>query len=146
MKSSEGVLGRTFIIRLENGDIVPDCIESFAREKKIKVGEVLLIGGIGSGQVVVGPRFSDEIPPEPILVPVDGVHEVAGVGLIAPDAEGQPILHIHAAMGRAGKTTTGCLRPGVKTWVVAEVIIHEILKTEAVRLPDEETGFMLLQV
>lgn len=36
---------------------------------------------------------------------------------------GQPKLHLHAALGRSGKTTTGCLRPGVKTWLVGEVII-----------------------
>src|SRR4030043_1712677 len=69
MKASEGQLGRVFVIRLEDGDAIPACIESFAEEKKISVGQVILIGGIGDGQVVVGPRHSDEMPPEPMLVP-----------------------------------------------------------------------------
>lgn len=85
MKSSEGKIGRVFVIRLEDGDAIPACIEDFAEEKKISVGQVILIGGIGDGQVVVGPRRSDEMPPEPMLLPVDGVHEVVGVGIIAPD-------------------------------------------------------------
>ncbi|MGA7678297.1 MAG: PPC domain-containing DNA-binding protein [Dehalococcoidia bacterium] len=146
MKASEGQLGRVFVIRLEDGDVIPACIESFAEEKGISVGQVILIGGIGDGQVVVGPRHSGEMPPEPMLVPVDGVHEVVGAGIIAPDRKGKPTLHIHAALGRAGKTTTGCLRPGVTTWMVGEVIIFEILNTDATRVPDEKAGFELLQV
>jgi predicted DNA-binding protein with PD1-like motif len=146
MKASEGKLGRVFVIRLEDGDAVPASIERFAEQKKISVGQVILIGGIGDGQVVVGPRRSNEMPPEPMLVPVDGVHEVVGVGIIAPGGKGKPTLHIHAALGRSGKTTTGCLRPGVTTWLVGEVIIFEILGTDAVRLPDKKASFELLQV
>ena len=146
MRASEGQLGRVFVIRLEDGDAIPACIESFAEEKRISVGQVILIGGIGDGQVVVGPRHSDEMPPEPMLVPVDGAHEVVGTGIIAPDRKGKPTLHIHAALGRSGKTTTGCLRPGVTIWMVGEAIIIEILKTDATRIPDEKAGFELLQV
>jgi predicted DNA-binding protein with PD1-like motif len=146
MKASEGQLGRVFIIRLEDGDAVPTSIERFAEEKKISVGQVILIGGIGDGEVVVGPRRSSEMPPEPMLVPIDGVHEVVGVGIIAPDKKGKPKLHIHASLGRSGKTTTGCLRPGVTTWLVGEVIIFEILGTNAVRLPSDKARFELLQV
>jgi predicted DNA-binding protein with PD1-like motif len=146
MKASEGQLGRVFVIRLEDGDVVPTCIESFAEEKKISVGQVLMIGGIGSGQVVVGPRYSDGMPPEPMLVPLDGAHEVVGVGIIAPGEQGKPALHMHAALGRSGKTTTGCLRPGVNTWLVGEVIICEIVGTNAARVLDNDTGFELLQI
>jgi len=146
MRASEGQLGRVFVIRLEDGDAIPACIESFAEEKRISVGQVILIGGIGDGQVVVGPRHSNEMPPEPMLVPVDGAHEVVGTGIIAPDRKGKPTLHIHAALGRSGKTTTGCLRPGVTIWMVGEAIIIEILKTDATRIPDEKAGFELLQV
>ena len=62
MKASEGKIGRVFVIRLEDGDAIPACIESFAEEKKISAGQVILIGGIGDGQVVVGPRRSNEMP------------------------------------------------------------------------------------
>jgi predicted DNA-binding protein with PD1-like motif len=146
MKACEGQLGRVFVIRLEDGDVIPTCIERFAEQKKISVGQVLMIGGIGSGQVVVGPRYSDEMPPEPMLLPLDGAHEVVGVGIIAPGEQGRPALHMHAALGRSGKTTTGCLRPGVNTWIVGEVIICEIVGTNAARVLDNETGFELLQI
>jgi predicted DNA-binding protein with PD1-like motif len=146
MKASEGRIGRVFVIRLEDGDVVPDCIERFAEEKGISVGHAILVGGIGSGEVVVGPRDSEERPPQPMLLPVDGVHEVVGVGIIAPGEDGKPVLHIHAALGRSGQTMTGCLRPGVKTWLVGEAIIYEITGVKATRLPDKESGFNLMEV
>jgi predicted DNA-binding protein with PD1-like motif len=77
---------------------------------------------------------------------VDGAHEVAGVGIIAPDREGKPVLHIHASLGRAGRSLTGCLRPGVGTWLVGEAVIYEILGTTARRLPDADSGFELMEV
>jgi len=146
MKASEGQPGRVFIIRLEDGDVIPGCIEKFAEEKRISVGQVIMIGGIGGGQVVVGPRQSNEMPPEPMLLPLDGAHEVAGLGVIAPDEKGKPVLHIHAALGRSGQTTTGCLRPGVTAWLVVEAIIFEIVGTNAARILDDKTGFELLEV
>jgi len=145
MKASEGTIGRVFVIRLEDGDKMPECIERFAAEREISVAHVIMVGGIGGGQVVVGPRRSDERPPEPVLLPIDGAHEVAGVGVLAPGEDGRAVLHIHAAMGRSGGTLTGCLRPGVTTWLVGEVILYEILGTEARRIKDDASGFALLE-
>ena len=146
MKAVEGKIGRIFIMRLDGGDTVPDCIENFAREKGITVGHVVLVGGIGSGEVVTGPRYSDQMPPDPILLPVDGAHEVLASGIIAPDENGSPVLHIHGALGRSGSTLTGCLRPGVTTWLVGEVVLYEILGVDAKRVMDERSGFALLNV
>ena len=146
MKASEGKIGRVFVLRLEDGDTVPDCIEKFAAEKGIKVGHVVLIGGIGGGEVVAGPRSSSEMPPDPLRLPIDGAHEVEGLGIIAPDKDGKPKLHIHASLGRAGRTLTGCLRYGAKTWLVGEAIIYEITGTKARRLPDKASGFDLMEV
>ena len=145
MKATEGRIGRVFVIRLEDGDVVPDCIERFAEEKGVSVGQAIMVGGIGGGEVVVGPRKSDEMPPDPMLLPIDGAHEVAAVGVLAPGEDGRPVLHIHGALGRSGKTTTGCLRMGVTAWLVTEVILLEILGTNATRLKDAISGFTLLE-
>lgn len=146
MKACEGQMGRVFVIRLEDGDMIPSCIERFAEENGISVGQVILLGGIGDGEVVVGPRHSEERPPQPMLLPIDGAHEVVGVGVIAPNEDRKPILHIHAALGRSGNTVTGCLRPGVTTWLVGEAILYEILSVEAMRRKDKESGFGLLEL
>ena len=81
-----------------------------------------------------------------MLLPVDGAHEVAGVGILAPNEDGKPILHIHAALGRSGNTMTGCLRPGVTTWLVGEVILFEIIGVDVRRVRDEESGLKLLEI
>jgi predicted DNA-binding protein with PD1-like motif len=146
MKATEGKIGRVFVVRLEDGDVLPECLERFAREKSIHSGQVILVGGIGGGEVVVGPRVPDKMPPDPVLMPVRGAHEVVGVGVIAPDKDGNPVLHIHASLGRGKSVLTGCLRPGVTTWLVAEAIIYEITDMNAQRLPDERSGFTLLEV
>lgn len=145
MKASEGKIGRVFVVRLEDGDVIPACIERFAGENGISVGHVILVGGIGGGDVVVGPKHSEEMPPQPMLLPVDGAHEVVGVGIIAPGEDGQPVLHIHAALGRSGNTMTGCLRPGVTTWLVGEAIIYEVTGAEVARVMDDRSGFELLE-
>jgi len=145
MKACEGRIGRVFVIRLEDGDVVPECIERFARKKRVSVGQAVLAGGIGGGEVVVGPRRSHQRPPEPMFLPIDGAHEVVGMGVLAPDEDGKPTLHIHAALGRVGQTMAGCLRRGVSTWLVGEVILYEILGAEAVRTQDKQSGFELLK-
>lgn len=146
MKASEGQLGRVFVIRLEDGDVVPDCIERFAEEKGVSVGYAFLVGGIGKGEVVVGPRRSEEMPPDPMLLPIDAAHEVLAVGILAPDEDGKPVMHIHGALGRSGQTMTGCLRPGVSTWLVAEAILYEIVGADAKRVYDKESDLKLLEV
>jgi len=146
MKASEGKLGRVFVLRLEDGDIVPACIEEFAAAKNITHGHVILVGGIGGGQIVAGPRESGTRHPDPVYIPIEGAHEVVGAGIIAPDKNGRPVLHIHASLGRGARALTGCLRPGVTTWLVGEAIIYEITGTTARRLPDSESGFDLMEV
>jgi predicted DNA-binding protein with PD1-like motif len=145
MKAAEGKLGRVFVIRLEDGDKIPACIEKFAIEKGVSHGHLIMVGGIGGGQIVVGPRISDQMPSDPMLLPVDGAHEVVGVGVLAPGESGKPVLHIHAALGRSGQTMTGCLRPGVQTWLVGEAILYEITGAKAKRVMDTRSGFALLE-
>jgi len=146
MKSCQGQIGRAFVIRLEHGDMVPDCIERFAEDNNISAGQVIMVGGIGGGEVVVGPRNSKEMPPEPMLLPVESAHEVVGVGVLAPDEHGKPVLHIHAALGRSGSTLTGCLRQGVSTWLIGEVIIYEIVDADVIRVKDRKSGFTLMDI
>lgn len=144
MRSAEGKIGRVFILRLEDGDRIPDCIEQFAKEKDIKTGHVVVLGGINEGDIVVGPRSGTEKQPVKMVLPVDGAHEIVASGIIAPDAAGVPILHIHGALGRSGHTITGCLREGVSVWLVCEVVIYEILGVDAKRLLDDNSKFLLL--
>jgi len=143
MQASEGKIGRVFVLRLDDEDVIPECIERFAVDNSIRAAQVVLLGGIGAGGVVSGPR-TPEIPPDTMVLPVDGVHEVLGAGLLAPDESGKPVLHIHGALGRAGTTLTGCLREGVRTWFTIEAVVTEVLDNRVRRLPDAASGLSLL--
>lgn len=147
MKSSPARPGRIFVIRLEHGDIIHECLERFAAEHGITHAALTLHGGADAGSVLVtGPRDGKSPPPiEPQTTVLDGVHEVVGAGTMIPDANGIPILHVHLACGRGENTVTGCIRTGVKTWHVMEVVMTELLDSGARRLPDAASGFDLLQ-
>ncbi|MBI9080188.1 MAG: DNA-binding protein [Pseudodesulfovibrio sp.] len=144
MQYSEGSIGRIFTLRLENGEKIPDCIEQFAREKNIKAALCTMIGGVDKGTLVVGPEDGNDPIITPILHAIDTAHEVSATGTIFPDEEGTPVLHMHAALGREGKTRTGCIRPGLDVWLVGEVIIMEILNTDMLRKKEKKSGLALL--
>ena len=146
MKYSEGSIGRIFVISLEDGEELPRAIEEFAAEKGISGGMCMLVGGIDDGgNIVVGPKDRETLPPEPVLYKLAGVHEVAAVGTLFPGEDGKPKLHMHAALGREGQTRSGCIRPGVNVWKLGEVILLEILNTSAARKLDPDTGFEVLK-
>ena len=146
MKVTEGRIGRVFILRLEDGDIVPDSIEKFVQDNGIEVGHVTLLGGIKKGNIVVGPRNMEELPPVKMTYPINDAYEIVASGLIAPDEKKKPGLHIHGVLGRAGKSICGCLREGVETWLVGEAIIYEIIGANVKRILDDKSGFVLLNV
>lgn len=146
MKFSEAKPGRVFVIRLEDGEIVHECIERFAAAHGITHAALTMHGGGDQGSVLVtGPKEARCPPPiAPQTTVLGGVHEVVGTGSLFPDEKGQPILHVHLACGRGDQTVTGCIRTGVKTWHVMEVILFELVGCSARRLPDAATGFELL--
>lgn len=145
MKYSEAKQGRVFIIRLEDGEVLHEVIERFAAKHKIKAAFLIAVGGAGKGsKLVVGPEDGDGRPINPLVHVLNNVYEIAGTGTLFPDEAGNPILHMHIACGREEATVTGCVRTGVKTWQVAEVIFVELTGTAAARKVDPETGFKLL--
>jgi predicted DNA-binding protein with PD1-like motif len=145
MKYCESSIGRIFVIRLEDGDRLPDSIDAFAMKNGVLRAFCIFLGGVGSGSTIVsGPEEEDTLPPHPMLRTLAGVHEIAGVGTVFPDKTGVPRLHGHAAFGRDTSASAGCIRPGIKTWKVIEVILCELLGECGTRIKDRETGFELL--
>lgn len=146
MKYSEAKQGRIFVMRLEDGDIVHEEIERFARKKSIRAAGLIIVGGADQQSTfVVGPEKGRTTPVVPMEHVLDEVHEVAGVGTLFPDDEGNPVLHMHMACGRKSSTITGCIREGVRVWHVMEVILFELADTTGIRIHDPKTGFNLLQ-
>ena len=146
MKYSQARQGRTFVVRLEDGEVIHEQIEELAAAESVAAATVIALGGADRGSIlVVGPEDGRSQPVQPMERTLDGVHEVVGTGTVFPDADGRPTLHLHLAAGREGRTVTGCVRRGVRTWQVLEVVLTELVETTARRVPDPTLGFALLQ-
>jgi len=146
MKFTSATPGRIFILRLEDGEILHETIETFARQQGIRSAALIVLGGADAGsRLVVGPREARSSPIVPMEHVLDGTCETTGVGTIFPNAEGKPVLHMHIACGRKDATVTGCVRRGVKVWQVMELILWELTGTDAKRILESATGFELLQ-
>ncbi|NLB56190.1 MAG: DUF296 domain-containing protein [Lentisphaerae bacterium] len=145
MQVTEGSIGRIFVLRLEDGDKFPDCIEEVAKEKRIESGLVFLVGGAKNGKMVTGPVKTTLSKPDSIIKRFSEAHEIMGVGTIFL-SNNEPSLHLHAACGRGSDTIVGCTRPGVQTYLVAEVVILEMTGINAMRKQDPLSGFDLLNI
>jgi predicted DNA-binding protein with PD1-like motif len=146
MKYSTARLGRVLVVRLEDGDVVHECIEEAARAEGIARAAVILVGGAAGGsRVVVGPEDGAARPVVAMERVLHDVHEMAGAGTVFPDESGRPVLHLHAAFGRDDRVTVGCIRNGVGTWVVGEALVIELTDNEATRRVEPSSGFELLE-
>ena len=147
MQFTEAKLGRVFVLRLHDGDRLPDVLESFAAEKNVSTALCFFLGGAKeNSRVVVGPKNGYAVPPEPMVTLLEGVHEACGVGTIFADEEGKPKLHMHTSFGRNENTVTGCVRMGVDVWQIGEVVMLELACGKACRVKNKETGFEFLEI
>ncbi len=145
MLYSEAKQGRTFVIRLEDGEIVHETLETFAREQGIQQASLIILGGADKGsRLIVGPEKGRSLQVMPMEHELYETHEVTGTGTLFPDEDGNPVLHLHMACGREENTVTGCIRNGVKVWHIMEVVLFELIDSTAERRPDPVTGFKLL--
>lgn len=148
MKVAEGSLGRVFVLRLEHGERLPDCVEAFAAERGVSRAFCALVGGVDGATIVTGPKAGPDgktaMPPVAMLTTLAGAQEVAAVGTLFPDANGQPRLHMHGAFGRGEEARVGCIRPGIDVWTIGEFMIIELLGLDMTRRRDPATGFELL--
>ena len=70
MKASEGHIGRVFVVRLEDGDVLPRCIERFAEEQGISAGHVILVGESEAVRLSLAPRIQMRNLPNPCYSPL----------------------------------------------------------------------------
>ncbi|MFC1584450.1 PPC domain-containing DNA-binding protein [Fibrobacterota bacterium] len=134
------------MIRLENGDILNQCIENFAVKHHLSAASLAFVGGVDKGsRLIVGPEDGEALPVTPMEHRLAEAHEAFGTGTIFSDEQGRPVLHMHISCGRGRHAITGCVRLGVKIWHIGEVILEEITDTSAVRRADVRTGFNLLE-
>ena len=146
MQFTEAKMGRVFVVRLHDGDHLPEVLEDFAAQNKVNSALCFFVGGAKSGKIVVGPKGEENEPVIPVVTLLAGINEMVGVGTIFVNEEGKPKLHMHASFGRGEKVTTGCVRKGIDVWLIGEVIVLELAGAKANRITDKQTGFELTEI
>ena len=147
MDFTEAKLGRIFILRLHQDEVLHEVIEKFASEKNVSSALCFFLGGVeDQSKVVVGPKEGKGCTIDPMVTLLRGVHEACGVGTILVNKEGKPKLHMHASFGRNDTVVTGCVRMGVNVWLIGEVVILELTGSNAKRAKNKESSFEVLDV
>ena len=144
MKYTQGTVGRLFLIKFDNDDVLLDKLETFVRKEKIKAATMIFIGALRKGDLVTGPK-KPVIPPEPNKIYFKDGWEVMGIGTIFTNKFG-PQIHIHGSMGKKQKTLTGCVRGKSKVFLVIEAVVFELKGVRATKSIDPRTGLNLLKI
>lgn len=148
MKGSEMRSGRVFVLKLDEGEVLHESVESFCSAHGVVRATVTAVGGAAQGsEIVVGPK----IPIEESIIPqtyvTEAPCELTGTGTVFPDTEGKPIMHMHGSLGRSGRSVTGCFRKKVVVWLTMEIVICELLGEGPFRAEsDPRISAKLLQI
>lgn len=144
MRYTQGTVGRIFVMKFDDGDIVVDEITKIARKERIKAAALICIGALRRGHLVTGPK-KPVIPPDPNWVRFRDGWEVMGIGTIFANARG-PQIHLHASMGKKRAVLTGCVRKESRVFLVIEAIVFELKGVKAAKDLDPKTGLNLLHI
>ncbi|MCX5709966.1 MAG: DUF296 domain-containing protein [Candidatus Omnitrophica bacterium] len=144
MQYTKGSLGRVFLLKFADDDILMEKISAFARKEKLKAATMIFIGALKKGDLVTGPK-KPVIPPEPNKMNFKDGWEVMGIGTIFTNKTG-PQIHIHSSMGKKQKVLTGCVRGKSKVFLVVEAVVFELKGVKATKSVDPVTGLNLLKI
>ena len=138
MEYRTGSIGRVFIARIDHDEDLLSELTKLARSEDIEQAFFMLIGAVKNMRIVTGPK-EDTVPPDPMWHSIAGAHEILSIGNILRK-DGEPSIHLHAALGKGRDVTVGCLRDSVDTYLTIEAIIIEISGIPAERVYDGMYG------
>jgi len=144
MNYTQGTIGRIFLLKFDNEDILIKELSKFAKKERLKAATMVFIGALLKGDLVTGPK-KPVIPPQPNKINFKDGWEVMGIGTIFTDGT-TPQIHIHSSMGKKLKTFTGCVRGDSKVFLVIEAIVFELKGVKAGKSIDPRTGLNLLRI
>ena len=132
---------RTFVVVLETGEEVMECLERFSREQRIAAAQLTAIGALS--EVVL--RYFDWDSKEYREVPVREQVEVASlIGDVAQAPSGGPSLHIHLVVGRRDGTAMAGHLGRARVRPTLEVILTES-PAHLRKRQDAESGLALIR-
>ncbi len=144
MKYTKGTIGRVFLLKFEDDDVLIDNLIQLAKKERIKAATLIFIGALKQGDLVTGPK-KPVIPPQPNKLTFKDGWEVMGIGTIFTNSQG-PQIHIHASMGKKNRVLTGCVRGKSRVFLVIEAVIIELKGVKASKDIDPKTGLNLLKI
>jgi len=144
MRYTQGNIGRIFLLKFDNGDVLLDHLDKFARKERLKAATLIFLGALKEGELVTGPKKT-VIPPKPNWTGFRDGWEVMGIGTIFANKKG-PQIHIHTSMGKSKKTLIGCIRKKSKVFLVIEAIVFELKGVKASKEMEPKTGLNLLKI
>lgn len=143
MEYRSGTVGRVIAVRFDHGEDFLAGLKKLVLQEEIESGWFQIIGAFMQAGTVIGPR-EPVVPPDPIWKEVDSVCEVLGTGSVHLH-EGEPTIHLHAALGDHGKTLTGCVRKNARIYLTLELLLFELKGLGASRPWHEAGGFSRLE-
>ena len=144
MKYTQGSIGKIFVIKFDNNDVLLDELSFFAKKERVKSAVLVFIGALREGDLAAGPK-KPVVPPQPNKVYFKDGWEVMGIGTIFTNKAG-PQIHIHGSMGKKKKVLTGCVRGKSKVFLVIEAVVFELKGVKADKSIDPKTGLNLLKI
>ena len=143
MEYRSGTVSRVIAVRFDHGEDFLAGLKELVLREKIESGWFQIIGAFMQAGTVIGPR-EPVVPPEPVWKEVDSVCEVLGSGSVHLD-QGEPKIHLHAALGNHGETLTGCVRKDTRVYLTLELVFFELKGLGAARPWHEAGGFSRLE-
>jgi predicted DNA-binding protein with PD1-like motif len=138
MKYSTGKMERVFAITIEHGESAIEQLAELARKENIRNGYIFVLGALGSGRVVTGPKDLS-LPTAPMWGDFSDGREVVAFGSVCWK-DNAPKTHLHVVAGRGGDTLVGCLREGGKAHILLEAVLFETRFDALSREYDEGVG------
>ncbi|HEX5595103.1 MAG TPA: DUF296 domain-containing protein [Micromonosporaceae bacterium] len=130
---------RVLVIACDKGEETVETVTRAVRAHDIRAAQVTGVGGLQGGQLGYFNRRSRDYTRIPITEQVEVLSLLGDVA----EHDGQPVVHLHAVLGREdGSAFGGHLLAG-QVWPVLEVIVTEVASSLAKRF-DPQTGLTLL--
>ena len=124
MDYRKGTIGRIFAVRIDHGEDLLNELSGIAIKEDIKSAFFILLGAVGSAELVRGPK-EKVVPPTTVWSSFDDAREILGAGNIFWE-NGAPKIHLHANAGNSKDMVMGCIRKRAEVFMVAEVFIIEM--------------------
>ncbi len=130
--------GRTFILRMERGDLLREMIAELCQEENIH--DAVILSGIATFDIV-NIQMSNTVgfPMGYDVLELQEPLELASLDGTFINAES----HIHGVIGNANRTWAGHLLDGCRILYLGEIVIQELLCELLIRRADKDNVFLI---